>query len=362
MTAKTDFEVVVLSGMHAGARQRFELRSHTLIGADMACDVILRDACIAARHLMLVLLDGKLSAVRLDGAVEIDGIALLPGRSTALMGGGRIDLGGVWVGVGEPGANWERPTAHERQRWLGRGVHRIRSWLAQSARRRAAVRTTALVLASLCVILSLCLPMYQWSSRRPSSEGDLKTDAARLAASIEKLRLPHVKVVLQAREKRIVVNGYVQSDAELQRLRQAILAIGTRPAVQVFSGERLRRDTLAYVARYVQQPEVRSNQVDTVTVLSTTPLTSDARVQLKGAMLRDIPGLRAVTFDLPPATTSWEIAPKPYSILESADLRFLVGEDGSRYFTGARLGENAVLKSIGINSITVSRNTVDENQ
>ncbi|TDA48286.1 EscD/YscD/HrpQ family type III secretion system periplasmic domain-containing protein [Burkholderia pyrrocinia] len=351
----TGFEVVVLSGIHAGARQRFELRSHTVIGTDMACDLILRDAGIAPRHLMLVLLDGKLSAVRLDGSVQIDGVALAPGKSVALTGGVRIDLGGVLMGVGEPDADWKQPASPAPLPWLRRGVRRTRGWLAQSARRRAAARSTVLGLALLCVILSLCLPLYQWSSRRPPRNADLRADAARLTALITPLRLPEVKVAVQTHGKRIVVSGYVQSDAELLRLERVIRTAGLRPAMQVFSGERLRRDTLAYAARYLQHPEVQSSRADTVTVLSPTPLIPDSRAQLTSAMLRDIPGLRSVTLDLPPVNTSWEIAPNPYSILATGNLRFLIGEDGSRYFTGAQLAGDVVLRAVGGNSITVER-------
>lgn len=350
-----DFEVAVLSGLHAGACARPGIRSHTVIGRDIACDLMLRDDSVADRHLMLVLLDGKVSAVELDGSVEIDGLALPKGKTAALRNGVKIRLGNVLLGVGAPGTDWSQQEAFTRISRSARMRIFIQRWLSHSQRRRRGVKIFVFVLASACVVTSLLFPIYQWSQQKRLQEASPEVLAKQLGTRLAPMRLADVNISVDQANGNVIVGGYVPLNEDLRRIELVILATKIRPFMRLFSTERIVIETKEYLKRHLPEAHVTLEAADTVRLVFTDPLQPTFRTWLQAQMLRDIPGLRKVLFNGPSDSAVTEVAPQPFSILSNGPQRFLVDADGGRFFPGSELSKGVYLKWVGIKTVAVER-------
>lgn len=351
----TGIEAAVLSGLHAGACIQLGVRSHTVIGRDMACDLMLRDTSVAERHLMLVFQEGKICAVELDAAVDIDGIRLRQGQTVALRNGARIQLGGVLLGVGTTGTDWTEHEAFQSLSAVGRARRYIQRWLAHSARRRKCVRTSIVVLAGICLLTSILLPVYQWSQQRRLQVFSPSTVVRQLTERLEPLQLNDINITLDQASGTPVLSGYVQSDEDLRRVEAVILTTSIRPFMRIFSSERIRSEAQQYLIRQLPDASVRLSAKDTLHVAHAGSLRAQFKDWLQGEMQRDIPGLRKLLFDSPTASAFAELAPAPFSIMASGPQGYLVDADGARFFPGAELDKGVHLRWVGEKTVSVER-------
>lgn len=349
------FEVAVLSGLHAGACTRLGERSHTVIGRDMACDMMLRDDSVADRHLMLVLLDGKVSAAGLDGTVEVDGIPLEQGKTIALRKGGTIKLGEVLLGVGTPGTDWSKHDAFAPMSRVGRGWAFVQRWLAHSARRRQGIKMGIFIVAGVCVLISLLLPIYQWSQHKPLQNVSPEAMAQQLASRLAPMKFADISVTVDKTVRNVVVGGYVPLNEDLRRIEMVVLGTKIRPFMRLFSSERILAEAKDYLSRQLPGAQVRTEAADTVRIAFSKPLQPKFKTWLQAEMQRDIPGLRTVLFDGPNYSSIVEIAPDPFSIMSIGPIRFLVDGDGTRFFPGAELSKGVLLRWVGADTVSVER-------
>jgi hypothetical protein len=354
-TGAGDFEVAVLSGLHAGACTRLGERSHTVIGRDMACDLMLRDDSVADRHLMLVLLDGKVSAVELDGAVEVDDLPLQQGKTVALRRGAKIKLGQVLLGVGIPGTDWSQHDAFSRVSRAGRIGIFIQRWLGHSPRRRHGVKIFVFILAGACVVASLLFPIYQWSQQKRLQDVSPEALARQLGLRLAPMRFADISITVDNASGNVIVGGYVPLDEDLRRIELVILSTKIRPFMRLFSSERIGIEAKEYLGRHLPGAQVKLAAADTVSIGFADPLQPKFKTWLQKEMLRDIPGLRKVLFSGPSHSAFAEVAPEPFSILSNGPQRFLVDGDGARFFPGSELSKGVYLKWVGTETVSVER-------
>ncbi|KVW73125.1 FHA domain-containing protein [Burkholderia ubonensis] len=348
------FEVAVLSGLHAGARVRLDGKNHVVVGRDMACDIMLRDASIADRHLMFVLLERKLSAVALANAVEIDGQGLASGRTRALRNGARIVLGDVSIAIGEPGvkphaAPTDKPSVAARAKLASL------NWLSAKPLHLKLAKGSALFVAAALTLAALVIPLYQWWTLPRITTQPLVQQAALLKQALAAQGGRELTVLEDRYERNLVVTGHVSSDAERQRLEATITSTRLKPIVRIYSGERIEQDARHYIQRYLPSGTVKLSAAGIVTVAHQEPLRPQYQAWLTGALLRDIPGLLEVRYNGPAYSSVQEVLPAPYSIVTIEDVSFLIDSAGARYFSGAMLAKDIQLHRMGRKTIFVER-------
>jgi len=317
--------------------------------------MMLRDDSVADRHVMLVLLDGKVSAVELGGAVEVDGLQLQQGKSIALRKGGKIKLGEVMLGVGDPGTDWGKYDAASRVSGVGRISLFIQRWLAHSPRRRQGAKIGIFVLAGACVVASLLVPIYQWSKQKRLQEVGPGAMAKQLTLRLAPMEFSDISVTVDKASGNVIVSGYVPLNEDLRRIELVILATKMRPLMRLFSSERIRDEAQEYLKRHLPGAELQLAATDTVKIVYADPLQPKFKTWLQAEMQRDIPGLRSVLFSGPNYSAFVEMAPQPFSILSMGSQRFLVDSDGARFFPGSELGKGVILRWVGAETVSVER-------
>ncbi|AOJ03731.1 phosphopeptide-binding protein [Burkholderia mayonis] len=352
------FEIFVLTGLHAGARLVLDGRRHTVIGRDLACDLTLRDTSVADRHLMLVERDGKIRAMGLDGAIEVNGLPVPDGKERLLRRGERVKLGDVSLGLGEPGAAWDGAQADEpklaRSR-LSRWRDRIMHWIAQDEKRRRAAAGSIIVLAALCACLPLMVVLAQWKKRNEVVMPDTVQMAQQIGRRLASMDMRGLQVFADPTRHVVVIEGYLPRDEDVRRAEKVAISMKVRPTLRLHSNERIERQARDYVQRSVPEAVVEAGGMGEVRVASPAALQPRFQAWLRDQMLRDITGLRAVTFSGPDYNRTQELPPQPFSILSIGTTRFLLAKDGERLFPGAELPKGLVLVRIGQGSIFVER-------
>jgi type III secretion protein D len=101
------YELRVLSGQHRGASLPLADGPH-LIGAGRDCDLMLNDACVAARHAMLWPTKYGWLLTVADGAIHAVG-SNLPQSTIDLQPGDFVRVADVWLAIVATEAAWEEP-------------------------------------------------------------------------------------------------------------------------------------------------------------------------------------------------------------------------------------------------------------
>ncbi|MGU8077182.1 FHA domain-containing protein [Burkholderia pyrrocinia] len=355
-TGARSFEIVVLIGLHAGARFVLDRRSHTVIGRDLACDVTLRDVSVADRHLMLVMLDGWIKLVSLNGEVEISGLPVPNGKERVVRCGERITLGDVLIGLGEQGTVWESETeiagVLAQTRWASVRA-RFHHWLAQSEKRRRGIAASIFVSAGLCILLPLVIAFSQWIKHNKIGAPDETTAVRQIEQRLAEMKLPGLRVFVDRSAHAVVVEGYVLFEEDIRRVERISLKVNTRPMLRLYSQERIERQAQEYVQRQLRDATVRASLTGEVQIESAQALKPKFKDWLREQLMRDIPGVHAVVFDGPVYSRIQEIAPDPFSILSIGAVRFLLSKDGERFFPGSELSKGVLLNRIEPKSIFV---------
>ncbi|MET3633159.1 FHA domain-containing protein [Burkholderia sp. 572] len=356
------FEVTVLTGLHAGARLVLDGRSHTVIGRDLACDLTVRDTSVSARHLMLVVLDGKIKAIALEGSIEVNGLSVPDGKERVLRNGERIKLGDVSIGVGEPGALWNLQDATDMASAPSRFASlraRFHHWFAQDESRRRGATMIIFVGAGLCVLLPLVFAIMQWSKRNEIAPPDRTEVVRQIERHLVTMKLPGLRVFIDQSVNAVVIEGYVAFDEDIRRLEKIALSMKSRPTLRLYSRERIERQAQEYVGRELKGAVVTSGDLGEVRIKSEKVLLPRYKAWLNDQMVRDIPGVRTVAFNVPDYSRMHEIAPDPFAILSIGSVRFLLAKDGERFFPGAELSKGVSLMRIGHDTIFVERSDLE---
>ncbi|KVD76200.1 phosphopeptide-binding protein [Burkholderia ubonensis] len=350
------FEIRVLSGLHAGARRVLDLRSHTVIGRDLACDLALRDASVAGRHMMLVMLGGKVRVVGLDGKIEVNGLPIPEGRERVLRSGDRIKLGDVMIGLGDQDTIWKSvpliADAIVQSRWA-RARTRFHNWLAQDEKRRQGFRAAISVGACLCVLLPVVFAVSQWSKRSKVGVPDDTMAVRQIERLLVEMKLSDLGVSFDRSRHTVVVEGYVQFEEDIQRIEKASMTASMRPTLRLYSQERIERQAQEYVQRDLADAIVRAREKGELQIGSSQALRPQYKDWLRERLLNDIPGVRKVVFNGPDYSRIQEISPDPFSILSIGPVRFLLAKNGERYFPGSELPMGMLLRRIEQRSIFI---------
>ncbi|MFJ2991439.1 FHA domain-containing protein [Pandoraea sp. NPDC087047] len=349
------FEVAVLSGLHAGATVRLDGKSHIVVGRDIACDIMLRDKSVADRHLMLVVLDHKLSVVALTDAVEIDGQSLPSGKTRMLRNGAIIALGDVSIGIGEPGFVAQEAPQDAKSPPLVRAKLAGLRWLSAKPLHLKLVKASVLSVALALALAAVAIPFHQWWVFPRITTPTLAERALDLKRVLTAQGAGELTVKEVVEEHNLVVAGYVARETERLRLEAVIASTRLKPIVRIFSDERIEQDARLYAKKYLPSATVWLSGTGTVAIGHGEPLRPQYRTWLTDALLRDIPGLREVLYDGPAFSRVQELLPAPYSIVSVDNLSFLIDNDGARYFSGSMLTRDIRLHGLGRKTIFVER-------
>ncbi|MGT0193831.1 FHA domain-containing protein [Burkholderia pyrrocinia] len=351
----TMFEVVVLSGLHAGAKVQLDGKSHIVVGRDMACDIMLRDKSIADRHLMFVLLEHKLSVVALTETVAIDGQTLASGKTRTLRNGARIVLGDVSIAIGEPGIDANSTLEETKPSLLARSKLAGLSWLSAKPLHLKFTKASVLSVAVALTLTAITTPLYQWWTFPRIVTQPRAQQAVLLRQALAAHGARELTVTEDINERNLVVAGHVSSDADRDRLETAITSTRIRPIVRIYSGERIEQDVRHYIQRYLPSGAARVSGAGIVSIGNREPLRPQYQAWLTDALLRDVPGLLEVRYDGPSYSSVQEVLPAPYSIVAIDNLSFLIDSAGERYFSGAILAKDIQLRRLGRKTIFVER-------
>jgi len=354
-TESNTFELTVLSGLHAGATARLDGKSHVVIGRDMACDIMLRDVCIADRHVMLVILEGKLSAVALADAVKIDENELALGKSRTLRNGTKIALGETLIGIGLPGMDWADAPEETKSSFAMRTTQAGYRWLSDKPLHRHISKLMILAIAGVCMMSALIVPLYQWTKHAHVPIQSDEALAHTLRQLLVSLNAGHVEVVVNKARRNVVVTGYVQREDERVRIEAAIASARLKPVLRIFSAERIEADAQSYLKRYLPSAAIRSGTPDAVVVSSAQSIRPAYWQWLSNTLLRDIPGVREVLYEGPSFDPVQQVSPAPYSLVSIGSESFLTDGRGERYFAGADIGRDLKLVRVGRQSVYVQR-------
>ncbi|WP_258170683.1 FHA domain-containing protein [Burkholderia cepacia] len=346
----------MLTGLHTGARLMLDGRAHTLIGRDLACDVTLRDACVADRHVMLVMIDGRIKAVSLSGEIEVNGLALPEGKQRVLHSGERIKLGDVLIGLGEEGTVWEAESGIDNsvvERGMARARSRFRHWLAQSEKRRRVFSLSIYAGAGLCILLPLVLAVVQLSRQNKIEPLEQAIVVKQIKQRLDQMKLTGLKVFSSRPTRAVVVEGYVPFEEDIRRIEIASLKFSMKPTLRLYSRERIERQAQEYVQRDLSDATVRARDLGELQIGSGKAMRPQFKEWLRERLIRDIPGVRTVVFDGPLYSRLQEISPNPYSIMSIGPMRFLLAKSGERLFNGSELSLGIQLNRIDYNSIFI---------
>ena len=349
------FEVAVLSGLHAGATVRLDGKSHVVVGRDIACDIMLRDKSVADRHLMLVVLDHKLSVVALTDAVEIDGQPLPSGKTRMLRNGAILSLGDVSIGIGEPGFVVQETPAHAKASLVVRSRLAGLRWLSAKPMHLKIVKISVLSVAVALTLAAVAIPIHQWWVFPRLATPTLAQQASALKQVLVQQGASDLTVKEVEEERNLVVTGYVPLEADRLRLEAVIASTRLKPIVRIFSDERIEQDARQYAKRYLPTSHVWLSGAGSVAIGHGEALRPQYRTWLTESLKRDIPGLREVLYDSPAYSRVQEILPAPYSIVAVDNLSFLIDDDGARYFAGSMLTRDIRLQEFGRKTIFVER-------
>lgn len=327
MTA--DAQIVVMDGVHTGARVAMSAGQSLRIGSGGDADLIVIDDGVEPLHVTVELRHDTLSLVAQHDGVAVFGRRVPPGRRVQMQRGAWFSVAGVTFRFG--GRDTPGPTlARDAERaYLLR--HEPLGYVAKRWSDAAPV-TKATAFG-----VPVAFAMLAWlGSSSPSVE-------PRLTRHEETFRL--VTTHVDPKTGALVYEGYVQTATDLAALTAHAWSRQRAPVMHVFVLAQLEEQVGEFLARYYRGAEVRATQPGAFNALLPDAhgfLSPEAWDYARVARLAraDISGLRELAF--PGHAQQAERVRVPLdalglNLLASRHAAWLTDAQGVRYFVGARL-------------------------
>lgn len=329
-----DHELRVLAGEQRGARIALEPGRRYRIGGEGAADVRLQGSTASAE---LWIEGGAVHWQLLGGELELQGQALAPGHSRsvplltpALLGGTAVAVGPLadagWAALfdGTPPPAAEGTAA---QPGLPAATRPAPRWARRLLLAGTAVTAASLSMLALAVVIAPEPPTLAQRAQR--AEALLRS--AGLTA-----------VTVAAEDGRIVVDGYLETDAERTRAEQVLAQQGLQPVMRAWVNQTVVKavqDVYRVNGVMAQVQGAGPGIVRVQTALADpSPLPG-----IESTVRRDVQGLsRLDSLNQPPPHVPSPVPAladpgKRVASVVAGDEPYVVTADGTRYFVGALL-------------------------
>jgi hypothetical protein len=327
MTA--DAQIVVLEGVHTGARMVLRLGKPVKIGSGSGTDLMVIDDGIKPLHATATLQGEALALIAHHPDVAVFGRRVPPQKRVLLRRGARISAGTVtfqFSGRDAPDAAMTR--AAERAYLLRHAP------LAYLSKGWSAVPP---VMKGMVVATPLAFALLAWLASHQMA------DAPRTVHTSDAFRL--VTTHPDPRTGGLVYEGYVQSAADLSALTASAWSRRQVPVMHVIVLDQLQEQVGDFLARYYRGAEVHAGQPGAFS--ATLPAAHDFLLPESWDYARvarlaraDISGLREITFPgyaQEGARVRVPLEALGLNLLASRHAVWLADAQGMRYFAGARL-------------------------
>ena len=293
-------EVRILSGLHAGAACRLE--QGALLGALVDCDIVLSDPGVPpvagqlradARGWRLEQADAQLD----DAGSGTDGIDDWHAFGSPL----EIGSGPVWITVAEAGAPWTQPDQRGEAGPTWQAPH-----TAADSHNRTVTGDVSLapphrarsgfVVAAICLFAAVAaaasLALWIQSDSPPAADLAPQQTPLTLARALIARAEPMGGVrAIEAKDGTVHIIGWVETDAEVERIRSALMALHPAPQFQVESAPRLDMVTMDALRSVPLRYEAKYLGDGHVAVVGISPDESGRAAALAAAEAR-LPGVR----------------------------------------------------------------------
>jgi hypothetical protein len=256
------WQLAVLSGLHAGALVDVSADDWTLLGSAEDCDIVLRDPGVLPHHAALFPRGASLQLRAIEGALSALELERAPGGSVALTDASTWQVRSVTLGVGVAGsAAWQalldRPFAAPAE--TGVAAEQAmpspveRTTVAEfaddgsaaddspAAARKRAPRTLTrraqqvIAGAAACVLLT-ATGAVAWGVAGHKAQA--RETGSAISGILSGLDMPELRII-EAANGHQRIEGTVRSESERGKLMSALQRRGIYPAVDVVTGEHL---------------------------------------------------------------------------------------------------------------------------
>jgi type III secretion system YscD/HrpQ family protein len=371
--------VHVLVGLHSGAQVEIDDGSALTVGSDPSCDIVLSDAGVAPKHMLLSVDQYGASCRALAAPIKLADRTLLPGQLSAIDDFRPIRCGDAVLGVSDtdaPAAGWDQ--WHAAQRIPPAEIPASRN--LNVLRRVNPYALFVSVIVGIAGVIGLAYATF--------TRGDEGSRPGVMSAAQEWLRgiAPPRSELQIARENsgQLVLSGYVARSAQRDELFETVAHSTYNPRVEVYAADQMQSSLLrlaqlqglSCIPQYMDSGRVActnsvpneivatklkllAKEVPGITALDTRlssqavePVTGTPAVsQASGQLLQT-----AVTYSDAPRIeppTSAKITNK-FSVFMFRDKRYLVDTSGRRYTEGEEF-DGFTIGRIGVDEVTFNR-------
>jgi len=327
MTA--DVLIVVMDGVHTGARVVLSSGKPVRIGSGADADLMVIDEGVEPQHATVESQGASLAVVAHHANVAVFGRPISPGRRVLLGRGAWFSVGSVTFQFGDRDAPSATLARDAERAYLLRNAplaYLAKRWSDASPVAKAIVLATPVVFG-----------LLTWISSNPSS------GVPRTTRINEAFRL--VTTHLDPKSGALVYEGYVQSATDLAALTASAWSRQRAPVMHVIVLDQLQEEVGEFLARYYRGAEVHTAEPGAF--IATLPdvhgfLSPESWDYVRVARLAraEVHGLRDLTF--PGHAQQGERVRVPLdalglNLLASRHAFWLTDAQGVRYFVGARL-------------------------
>jgi hypothetical protein len=372
--------VHILLGLHSGAQVEIDDGSALTVGSDPSCDIVLGDAGVAPKHMLLSVDQYGASCRALAAPINLADRTLLPGQLSAVDDFRPIRCGDAVLGVSDtdaPAAGWDQWHAAQRL------VPPADATAALNLNGLRRVNPYALFVSVVLGIAGVIGLAYATLSRT-----DEAVRPGRMAAAQEWLRgvAPPRSELQIGRENsgQMVVSGYVTRSAQRDALLEAVSRSAYNPRVEVYAADQMQSSLLRLAQ--LQGLSCIPQYMDGGRVACTNPLPSEVVATKLKLLAKEIPGVTALDTRLSSQTiqsaattpslaqasgqlvqtgttfsdaaqigppTSAKITTK-FSVFMFRNGRYLVDTSGQRYTEGQEF-DGFTIGHIGVDEVTFKR-------
>lgn len=362
----------VLAGRARGAEAPLTLSAGVVIGHDLDCDLVLRDASTKGVKLRLTPATPSAEVEVLAGEIQLLGHTLAAPAHAMLPTYLPLVIGDNALAVGAP----ESPRWTEAERLLGAasqqadnddenggaeasgglmGLDALAGWRSILTRASAALRRTPhaasiLVFGGALACVTFAAANAPWDMGKP--------DSGRVHDVLSQNGFSRLAVKSGAADGKLVIGGVLPRESDKERLLQIVDARELPARIEVVTGEGLAKSVEDVFTANGLPAAARPHGIAGVRVEVSGP--ADRVANVERIARADVRGLRALLIERRPgedkAGKLFEDGPgKRVVAVVAGEAGFVATADGARYFRGSVLPTGDRIVEVASQSVTVEK-------